>query len=95
MLAIIQHGLGNKPESDAALRQLIASHGDHYAFQIAEVHAVQGDTDTAFEWLNRAYTQHDFGLSELQGTASFRSHHGDPRWRAMLAKMGFEDATTS
>jgi tetratricopeptide (TPR) repeat protein len=93
-LAIVQHMLGNRSESDSALRQLTTSHGIHYAFQIAEVHAIHGDVESVFEWLDRAYAQRDFGLCELQGNASFRPFHGDPRWNAMLAKLGFESASS-
>jgi hypothetical protein len=73
---------------------LTTYHGIHYAFQIAEVHAIHGDVESVFEWLDRAYAQRDFGLCELQGNASFRPFHGDPRWNAMLAKLGFESASS-
>ena len=90
VLAIIQHKLGNKAEGDAALRELMDVHGNDYAAQIAEAHAIRGDADASFEWLDRAYRQRDFGLSELRGNSSFRALHVDHRWRAMMIKMGFE-----
>lgn len=93
-IAIIQHTLGNETESDAALGRLEESHGDHYAFQIAEVHAMRCDADATFGWLDRAYAQRDFGLSEIQGVAPFRPLHRDPRWSVMLLKMGFADVTS-
>jgi hypothetical protein len=30
------------------------------------------------------------GLAEIKGVVLLRSLHGDPRWRALLGKMGFE-----
>ena len=49
------------------------------------------EKDVAFEWLNRAYAQRDPGLTYLQCSPHFRSLHGDPRWRAFLKTMGFEE----
>jgi Tfp pilus assembly protein PilF len=95
MLAVIQHGLGDKAASDAALQQLIAAYGDHYASQIADAQAARGHADAAFEWLERAYVHRDLGLCELRSGASFRCLHGDPRWRTMLVKLGLEEATST
>ena len=91
VLAIIHHTLGNETEADAALRDLIATHADDYAVQIAEAHAIRGDIDATFEWLEKAYVQRDFGLSEVQSIPSMRPFHADPRWRAFMSKVGFED----
>jgi len=90
VLAIIHHTLGNMGEADAALRDLIGAHGDEYAVQIAEVQAIRGDVDATFEWLEKAYMQRDFGLSEIQSIPSMGPFHSDPRWRAFRIKMGFE-----
>src|SRR5262249_17129388 len=61
-LAIVHHALGHGTESEAALRELIEKHSSDSACQIAEAHAARGDTDGAFEWLERARDQHDPGL---------------------------------
>jgi serine/threonine protein kinase/tetratricopeptide (TPR) repeat protein len=89
-LAHVHHCFGNKAESDAALARLIADHAADSAFQIAAIHGVRGETDAAFEWLERAYAQHDSGLSLAYIEPSFRSLHGDPRWQALVDKVGFE-----
>jgi len=90
-LAIVQHALGRSTESEAALRDLIATSGDHAGTQIAEAHAARGEIVAAFEWLDRAYAQQDPGLSEIKGSSFCRSLHGDPRWAALLKKMGLGD----
>jgi hypothetical protein len=90
-LAIIHHGLGHRAESDAALDELIEQYGDDSACQIAEVHGARGETDQAFQWLERAYAQRDSGLLGLEANPRFRSLHGDERWRAFLKKMGLKD----
>lgn len=89
--AMIHHALGHGEESDNALRELIAGHGDDAGTQIAEVHAARHEVDAAFEWIDRAYAQRDPGLSEMITSPPFRSLHADPRWNALLRKMGFED----
>jgi hypothetical protein len=57
------------------------------AFQIAQVHAVRGEADAAFAWLDRARVQHDEGLAFVQFDLLFASLHDDPRWRVFLHKM--------
>ena len=61
------------------------------AYQIAELYAMRDDADRAFEWLERAYRQHDAGLTSMQVDRLLRGLHDDPRWRRLLEKMGFAD----
>jgi tetratricopeptide (TPR) repeat protein len=90
-LAIVHHGLGHGAESEAALRELIDKNSYDGAYQIAEAHAVRGEVDAAFEWLERAYLQRDGGLAEMKVSTRLRSLHRDPRWRAFVKKMGLDD----
>ena len=87
-LAIVHYGLGHAAESDCALQELIEKYSEGWAHQIAEVYAVRGEADRAFEWLERAYAQRDSGLSEMKPNPRLRFLHGDPRWGAFLKKMG-------
>ena len=57
------------------------------AFQIAEIYAYRGETDKAFEWLERAYKQRDGGLPEMKGDPLLLSLERDPRYIAFLKKM--------
>jgi len=90
-LAIMQYAAGRRTESDAALRDLCAKWADDAAYQIAEVCAVHGDADRAFEWLERAYVQRDAGAAWTKVDPYLRSLHADPRWDAFLRKMGLAD----
>jgi serine/threonine-protein kinase len=90
-LAIVHHGLGHAAESDAALHELIEKYSEGSAFEVADVCAMRGETDRAFEWLERAYAQRDPGLTETKVSPRLRSLHADPRWGAFLKKMGLED----
>jgi hypothetical protein len=76
-----------KKESDAALAEVIEKYQYEAAFQIAEVYAYRGETDNAFEWLERSYKQRDGGLGDMKGDPLLRSLEGDPRWPAFLKKM--------
>jgi eukaryotic-like serine/threonine-protein kinase len=89
-LAIIHNAMGNRLELGEAIRELIEKYADSAAVQIAEVQAISGDPDAAFEWLEKAYSIRDGGLAEMKSSRHFRSLHGDPRWVALLKKVGFE-----
>jgi serine/threonine-protein kinase len=89
-LALARHALGDRPGSDAALRELVAKHGKEAFYQIAAVYAYRGEPDQAFEWLDRAYVARDTGLAEARVEPLFRTLRGDARWNALMRKMGIE-----
>lgn len=90
-LAIVHHTGGRPAESDQALRDLIDRCADSAAVQIAQVLAVRGEADAAFDWLGRAFAQRDSGLAVTKMHPAFRGLHSDPRWAAFLGKMGLGD----
>jgi hypothetical protein len=65
----------------------IADTAKYAAYQIAEVYAWRGQKDLAFQWLERAYTQHDGGLTEIKTDPLLASLHADPRYQAFMRKM--------
>jgi len=86
-LAMLYHTLGEPKDSEAKLSELIEGYQEVAAYQIAEVYAYRGETDRAFEWLERAYAQKDAGLSQIKGDPLLKSLVGDPRYPAFLKKM--------
>ena len=86
-LALVYHALGRKKEAEVALGELLEKHKEGGAFQIAEVYAFRGETDKAFEWLERAYAQRDPGLSGVKGDPLLKNLEADPRHAAFLKKM--------
>lgn len=66
-MPLVLHALGRRGESDAALAELKEKYAADAAYQIAQVHAFRGETDLAFEWLERAYDQRDGGLADIKG----------------------------
>ena len=87
MTAAIEHSRGHPQEAKAALDAFIARAGSTLPFWIAQEYAWFGDPDRAFEWLDKAYTAHDFLLTEIKLQPSLKSLRGDPRYTALLKKM--------
>jgi adenylate cyclase len=90
-LAVIHHAAGRREEADAALSRLIEQYASDSAYQVAEVCSVRGEPELAFDWLDRAYAQHDSGLSELRSNQRFRPLHCDQRWSGLLRKLALDD----
>jgi serine/threonine protein kinase/TolB-like protein/Tfp pilus assembly protein PilF len=86
-LPIVHWALGRRAESDAALNQLEQQYANEFPTQIAEVHAYRGETDAAFEWLDRAYRQHDAGMTTIKIDPLLRGLHGDRRYQALVVRM--------
>ena len=93
-LSIVKWAMGSaadKLESDTALAMLIEKHGqEHCAVQISHLHAIRGDADGTFLWLERAYSQRDAGLSYIIAAPFFDPVKHDPRWAVFVKKMGLE-----
>jgi len=85
--ALTYYALGRKKESDAALSELIAKYHASNAFEIAEIYAFRNQTDEAFEWLDRAYSQRDPSLMSTKMDPLLKSLHNDPRFAALLKKL--------
>ncbi len=85
--AVAYYALRQKKESETALSELIAKYQSQNAFLIAEVYSFQKEPDQAFEWLDRAYMQHDSGVPETKSSKLLKNLRGDPRYTAFLKKL--------
>lgn len=85
--ALAYHSLGRSRDSDAALEKLIGIRQKDWAFQIAQVYAYRGETDKSFDWLNRAYDQHDGGMTAMKLDSLLKNLRHDPRYTELLRKM--------
>ena len=88
--AIVDHRAGRTREADEALKKLVAEHTAGNAFQIAEVYAVRGEADKAFEWLETAYQKRDSGITHAKVDPNLASLHSDSRWGPYLKKLGLD-----
>ena len=87
-LPMAYYALGRKADSDAALAALIAKYEKDGSYNIAYVYAYRGETDKAFEWLDKAVEYGDSGLGVVTTENLFDKIHTDPRWLAFLHKIG-------
>jgi hypothetical protein len=74
------------PQAQAALRELLAQSAGS-EFQVAETYGFFGETDKAFEWLDRAVTLHDPGIIYLRRDEFLKSLEADPRYAALLKRI--------
>jgi len=87
-LAVAQFARGDRTAADAALADLIANDRG-LDYQIAQVYAVRGEKEKAFEWLQIAMDNHDTGMLGLLVDPLLTSLRDDPRYKSLLAKMAF------
>jgi serine/threonine-protein kinase len=87
-LALAHYVRRDRAAADAALADLIANGRDQLAYQIAEVYAVRGEKDKAFEWLQISFDNHDTGTLTLLIDPLLRGLRDDPRYKNLLAKLG-------
>jgi serine/threonine-protein kinase len=87
-LAVAHYVRGDKAAADAALADLIANAREGFAYQIAEVYALRGEKDKAFEWLEIAFADRDAGMLGLLVDPLLRGLRDDPRYKNLVAKVG-------
>ncbi len=83
---------GKKAEAVSILDELLKfdKQGDCVSVYVATVYYGLGDTNKAFEWLERAYQQRDVALLNLKTRPLWDSLRTDPRFIALLKKMKLE-----
>jgi tetratricopeptide (TPR) repeat protein len=89
--ALVLSALKRTPEADAALSSLIEKCGNIAAFQVAEIYGFRRENNKAFEWLERAYRQHDGGIGWIKSDEALVPLHEDSRWAPFLRKIHFSD----
>ena len=89
LIALAHYVRGDRNAADAALSELIQYGRDTLAYQIAEVYAVRGETDKAFEWLQISYDNHDTGTLAILVDPLLHGLRDDSRYKALVAKMNF------
>lgn len=87
-IALAEHALGNHAASDAALQHMITKYPTVAPWNIAYVYAYRGEPDQAFAWLEKAENLHDVGVAYVNSEPMFSNLYGDPRWKALMRKLG-------
>jgi TolB-like protein len=86
---------GNPAEADAALKTQVEQDAAGGAFQIAQTYALRNDADKTFEWLDRALSNRDPGISYLLFDPFILRFRDDPRFAAFCKKVGLPATTTA
>lgn len=79
---------GQRAEAESARAELLALSGDAAAYQMAEISALLGEVEAAFQWLQTALEQRDGGLRELLGNPFLHGLRSDVRWAQMVTGLG-------
>lgn len=89
-MAIVCSVNGEVDQAEQALATVLDEYADGDEYQLAEIYAVRGETEKAFEWLELAVECRDPGVTHAHVSPRFRLLHADPRWPALLKTIGFD-----
>lgn len=90
-VAILHAMKGDTERADAMLAEVLERGGDYeWPTVRASMCFVKGDIDGTFEWLNRAREERDMRLPNLVRSPFTDAIKDDPRFVAILEKMGLE-----
>jgi TolB-like protein/Flp pilus assembly protein TadD len=83
--------VGRANEARAVLTALEALAHERYVppYATALVHAGLRDREAVFEWLEKAYSEHDVHLAFLTVDPKWDPYRGDPRFTAIVSRCGF------
>jgi tetratricopeptide (TPR) repeat protein len=85
--ALAYQALGRKADADAALASAEQKDADDSPYAIARTHAYRGEFDLAFSWLDRAFRQRDFYLTNVKVEPLLQPLKRDPRYSTLLRKL--------
>ncbi len=92
LLAEINARAGRRIEATKILREVKKSpEVESRATNVASVHAVLGDKEEAFVWLEKAFAMRLQGLRTLKTAPGFDSLRSEPRFQEMLRRAGFPE----
>jgi TolB-like protein/DNA-binding winged helix-turn-helix (wHTH) protein/Tfp pilus assembly protein PilF len=89
-MAILAHTyarMGRTEDARALLSKLVRD-GTVPAYYMSLAYVGLGDHDRAFEWLEKAYREHSGPINELNADPMFDPLRADPRFTALLRRMG-------
>jgi adenylate cyclase len=94
MKAVIAHAYARWGKRSKALKLLdevtkASAQGINVSpYSVAGIYAALGQTGAAFEWLNRAYEQHDLQLVSLKVDPTLDGVRSDPRFPDLVRRVG-------
>src|SRR2546429_2514429 len=94
-LALARQAQSDRVAADAALQKIINENAVTSPFQIAAAYGLRKEPDKMVEWLDRAYTERDSGLTQLLVTPFILTYKNDPRFAAFCQKLKLPVPTTA
>ena len=103
MKAVIAHAYAKSGKRSRAMKMLdeltkARDKGDHSStainvspHSIAEIYAALGQREQAFEWLNKAYDQHDMQMVSLKVNPTLDGLRADPRFAELVHRVGLPE----
>ena len=88
--AVSLYNLGQDEELNELIEQLIRNAARPTI--LAVIYAYIEEDDLAFEWFDKAFEARDDWLIEIRMYESLERLYDDPRWEALLRKIGISDA---
>jgi tetratricopeptide (TPR) repeat protein len=84
--------MGNRTEAYRILNDLLEQSREIYIppQYFADIYIGLGEIDQSFKWLDKAHVEHDQNLCYLKVNPHYESIRSDPRFIAMLKKIGLE-----
>jgi len=86
--ALVEHTAGNAAASQAVALEFEKRFGAEDPAMAAQIRAWRGETDAAFAWLDKALAARDPSLAQINADIYLKSLRADPRWNALLKKIG-------
>jgi hypothetical protein len=88
-LAIVYQKLHRQNDAQAQVDLLHKDYGDATSYQYAEIYAQWGDIAQSLDALESAYRLRDPGVSGILTDELLNPVRGEPRFKAILAKLDF------
>ena len=89
--AMAFHPLGDTTMAIEMSDKLEARFGGEAEYQMAEIHGYWGEPGKCLEWLEKAHDLHDPGLVEIRVSPHFDLVRLEPRYLALVEKIGLAD----
>ena len=82
--------LGRRADAQRVLANVTKPGSRASAMQVASLYFALGDKDRGFEWLTKAFDRREV-VNLLKTDPQFDSVHSDPRFQALLRRLGVPD----
>jgi adenylate cyclase len=88
--AYVYASMGDREEAHKFLAEIKARFGERFlsSYLVGIIHFILGETNDGFEWLDRAYNEHDANIMLMNVDVELENVKSDPRFVSLLEKVG-------